>query len=82
MGWLVNEKGIEPHIPVFDKGERGDDGLSRGEFAYDGLADSYTCPAGKPLQQCWTASRAAKASRPRTTSTGTMSASKIAVRVP
>ncbi|MDZ4777700.1 MAG: IS1182 family transposase [Alphaproteobacteria bacterium] len=65
LNWLVNEKGIEPHIPVFDKGERGEDRLSRSEFTYDGFADSYTCPAGKPLQQYWTASRAAKATPPK-----------------
>lgn len=65
LEWLVSEKGIEPHIPVFDKGERGEDRLSRSEFTYDGVADRYTCPAGKPLQQYWTASRAAKATPPK-----------------
>ena len=24
LGWLVDEKDIEPHIPVIDKSERGD----------------------------------------------------------
>ena len=24
LGWLVHERGIEPHIPVFDKSERTD----------------------------------------------------------
>lgn len=65
LNWLVNEKGIEPHIPVFDKGERGEDRLSRSEFIYDSDADRYTCPVGKPLQQYWTASRAAKATPPK-----------------
>ena len=25
LGWLVHERGIEPHIPVFDKSKRADD---------------------------------------------------------
>ena len=24
LGWLVHERGIEPHIPVFDKSQRSD----------------------------------------------------------
>src|SRR5690606_34642135 len=27
LGWLVEERGIEPHIPVFDKSARSDDTL-------------------------------------------------------
>jgi hypothetical protein len=30
LGWSVNERAIEPHIPVFDKSAR-DDGRSRAE---------------------------------------------------
>lgn len=63
--WLVNTKGIEPHIPVFDKGVRGEDRLSRSEFTYDPEQDQYTCPAGKTLRQSWTASRAANAAPPK-----------------
>jgi hypothetical protein len=51
LEWLVEEKGIEPHIPVFDKGERTDGTFSRSDFTYDHEADQYTCPAGKPLRQ-------------------------------
>ena len=29
LEWLVEQKGIEPHIPVFDKGERNDGTFSR-----------------------------------------------------
>jgi hypothetical protein len=25
LGWLVHERGIEPHIPVYDKSKRADD---------------------------------------------------------
>ncbi len=35
LAWLVHERGIEPHIPVFDKSQRADGTYSRDEFAYD-----------------------------------------------
>ena len=51
LNWLVHERGIEPHIPVFDKSAREDGTFSRSDFAYDHAADAYTCPAGKSLRQ-------------------------------
>ena len=50
LAWLVHERGIEPHIPVFDKSERRDGTFSRSDFTYDHDADAYTCPAGKQLR--------------------------------
>ena len=49
LGWLVNERAIEPHIPVFDKSGRADGTFSREDFAYDHQSDVYICPAGKAL---------------------------------
>lgn len=51
LAWLVHERGIEPHIPVFDKSERRDGTFSRSDFTYDHETDAYTCPAGKELRQ-------------------------------
>ncbi len=51
LAWLVHERGIEPHIPVFDKSQRSDGTFSRSDFAYDHEADAYICPAGKELSQ-------------------------------
>jgi hypothetical protein len=51
LSWLVNDQGIEPHIPVFDKSQRGDGTFSRDDFAYDHKRDCYICPAGKELRQ-------------------------------
>ena len=51
LGWLVHERGIEPHIPVFDKSQRSDGTFSRDAFAYDHKRDCYICPAGKQLRQ-------------------------------
>jgi transposase len=50
LNWLVHDRGIEPHIPVFDKSQRTDGTFSRDEFAYDHKRDTYRCPAGKILQ--------------------------------
>jgi transposase len=49
LNWLVEEKGIAPHIPVFDKSKRDDGTFSRSDFQYDPTSDVYHCPAGKTL---------------------------------
>jgi hypothetical protein len=64
LAWLVHEKGIEPHIPVFDKSDRQDGTFSRSDFTYEPECDRYVCPAGKDLRQFRTAGRAAKAKPP------------------
>ena len=51
LNWLVNEHGIAPHIPVFDKSQHADGTFSRDDFAYDHKRDCYICPAGKQLRQ-------------------------------
>src|SRR3954467_12472752 len=48
---VVGERGIEPHIPVFDKSQRTDGTFSRDDFAYDHASDTYRCPGGKTLQR-------------------------------
>jgi hypothetical protein len=49
LGWLVDERSIEPHVKVFDKSERMDGTFSRSDFTYDAEADPYVCPGGKEL---------------------------------
>jgi len=61
LGWAVNEKAIEPHVPVWDKTQRNDDTLSSSEFEWDEQADEYRCPQGQPLRSEWRAFK-----RPRT----------------
>jgi transposase len=51
LGWLVDERAIEPHIPVFDKSERTDGTFSRADFVYDQEGDLYICPTGKQLRK-------------------------------
>ena len=49
LNWMVEEQGIAPHIPVFDRSQRSDGTFSRDEFHFDEAADVYICPAGKAL---------------------------------
>jgi hypothetical protein len=57
LAWMVEEKGIGPHVPVWEKAERKDSTFSRSDFRYDAVRDEYTCPAGKRLKQYWTTGR-------------------------
>jgi transposase len=49
LGWLVKEKAITPHIPVWDMSKRKDGTFSRFDFAFDKRRNLYVCPAGKML---------------------------------
>ena len=51
LAWMVNEKNIEPHVPVWDKGDRTDGTFNRSDFVFDPETGAYTCPAGKTLKQ-------------------------------
>ncbi len=53
LGWLVEDEGIEPHIPVFDKTERKDGAFPATDFTYDHEADEYRCPGGHALKPYW-----------------------------
>ena len=50
LAWLVENRGIEPHIPVFDKSTRRDGTFERDDFAFDHADDRYVCPGGKRLR--------------------------------
>ena len=49
LGWMVNDKQIEPHVPVWDKSVRNDGTFSRTDFNFDAKHDRYACPGGKFL---------------------------------
>jgi len=58
LNWLVEERGIEPHIPVFDKSQRSDDTFSRSDFTYDHEGDvsrhfMTAIPCERAPQFCW-----------------------------
>ncbi len=46
----LTDRGIEPHIPVWDKSKRNDGTYSRSDFIFDAEHDRYTCPGGKTLK--------------------------------
>ena len=51
VGWLVDERGIEPHVNLIDKAERTDGTFSRSDFAFDPENNLYVCPGGKELRK-------------------------------
>ncbi len=48
---MVNDKGIAPHVPVWDKTQRDDGTLSSSDFQWDEQADEYRCPQGNVLRK-------------------------------
>lgn len=55
LHWMVDEKKIEPHIPVWEKYQRTDGSLSSDVFHWDEERDEYRCPQGHPLRREWRA---------------------------
>jgi len=53
LGWMVNDKAIEPHVPVWDKTQRTDGTLSSSDFRWDEQANENRCPLGKALRSEW-----------------------------
>ncbi len=49
LGWLVKDKRITPHIPVWDMSAREDGTFSRSDFTFDKRRNVYICPAGKVI---------------------------------
>ena len=53
LEWLVEDKGIEPHVPVWEKARRDDGTFSVSDFQWDEQANEYRCPHGQPLRSQW-----------------------------
>src|SRR4030095_17183778 len=53
LGWVVDEKQIEPHVPVWDQTQRNDETLSSSAFQWDEQAAEYHCPEGHVLRSQW-----------------------------
>jgi transposase len=51
-GWLVEDEGIAPHIPVVDRSGRKDGAWPASDFVHDHVADEYRCPGGRALKPC------------------------------
>jgi hypothetical protein len=50
LAWLVGDKRIAPHVPLWDKSQRSDGTLSASDFVWDEQANEYRCPAGHALR--------------------------------
>jgi hypothetical protein len=50
LDWMVQEKGIEPHVPVWDKSDTNPNVFHRSEFRWNADEDNYQCPGGKLLK--------------------------------
>mgnify|MGYP001634917666 CR=1 FL=1 len=46
LAWMVDEKDIEPHAPVWDKTERKNESLSISDFQWSEEPQEYRCPQG------------------------------------
>jgi len=55
LAWMVEDKGIAPHVPVWDRTQRDDETLSSSDFQWNEQADEYRCPQGHALRRQWRA---------------------------
>jgi len=52
LGWLVEDKQIEPHIPVWTRADQREEGLiPNSDFTWNEKADEYRCPQGHALRK-------------------------------
>ena len=72
LGWLVDKKQIEPHIPVWDKTQRADDSLSSSAFQWHEQRNEYRCPQGYALRSEWPRSPQRAPTLPRPTPSSTV----------
>jgi transposase len=53
LNWLVNEKQIEPHVPVWTRDQREDGTISSSDFQWNEQRNEYRCPQGYALRSDW-----------------------------
>jgi len=51
LNWMVQEKDIEPHVPVWEKAPERAGLFGLSEFRWNEQAGEYVCPAGKSLRR-------------------------------
>ena len=51
VGWLVDERGIEPHVKLIDKSERTDGTFRVATSSLTPKSNLYVCPGGKELKK-------------------------------
>ena len=53
LGWLVDEKQIDPYIPVWTRADGREGVMPNGDFKWNEKKDEYRCPRGQPLRREW-----------------------------
>lgn len=53
LAWMVEEKAIEPHVPVWDRTNRTDGTFSASDFQWNGEDNEYRCPNNCSLRSEW-----------------------------
>src|SRR5262250_2611062 len=53
LGWLVNEKKIDPYIPVWTRADGREGIMPNSDFIWNEKKDEYRCPRGQPLRREW-----------------------------
>jgi len=53
LGWMVDEKGIAPHVSLMDIPGPPTSNFTIKGFVYDKERDLYICPGGKELRHQW-----------------------------
>lgn len=60
LAWMVNDKAIEPHVPVWGTTHRAEEVLPNSDFTWHAEADEYRCPQGRALRSNWRAFKNAR----------------------
>lgn len=53
LGWMVQEKDIAPHVPVWQRPPRSDGTFPNSDFHWIEQADEYRCPGGQAMRSDW-----------------------------
>jgi transposase len=53
LAWMINDKAIEPHVPVWGTTKRAEEVLPNSDFTWHPEADEYRCPEGHALRSNW-----------------------------
>ena len=53
LAWMINDKAIEPHVPVWGTTKRAEKVLPNSDFTWHLEADEYRCPEGHALRSNW-----------------------------
>lgn len=50
LAWMVQEKAIDPHVPVWQRQARSDGTFPNSDFRWNEQANEYLCPGGRALR--------------------------------